>query len=315
MAGSRCEKPAANMCKLIPNAFFDVNRQLCLCNPGFSVVGYQCVCKGVPFENFCDRCAHRPNSEFVNGICRCNKGYTLYGTECLPNLNDGSNTASDCSVATYFDSQQRKCLPCPDGCLTCTDCYTCTTCNIDFIFSPATSLCYEICGDGKRYNKECDDGNNRDGDGCSASCQIEQGYTCKGGSPNSADNCLLYSPSQVTFSMIGQIRYGTRVTLNIKLDFLPLNLIQSTDCNDRCSQVLVVQVTNGDRATSVRSSYVSGSRYTFAVDIEFGKPYVNKFKAEIKVNPSLARYFQSVSIDNSFIVEVNPAQLTLATRS
>ncbi len=125
MNGAKCEKPAANMCKLIPNAYFDNTKNLCVCNPGFTVVGYQCICKGVPFENFCDRCAHRPNSEYYFGICRCNAGYTLHGTECLPNVNNGGNVPSDCAVATFFDSQQRKCLPCPDGCLRCSDCYTC----------------------------------------------------------------------------------------------------------------------------------------------------------------------------------------------
>lgn len=47
MAGSICQKPNNNMCKLVPNAYWDSNKQLCLCNPGYSVVGYQCVCKGV----------------------------------------------------------------------------------------------------------------------------------------------------------------------------------------------------------------------------------------------------------------------------
>lgn len=315
MTGARCEKPAPNMCRLIPNAFWDSSKQLCLCNPGFSVVGYQCVCKGVPFENFCDRCAHRPNSEFYFGICRCNPGYTLYGTECLPNLNNGNNTATDCSVGTFFDSQQRKCLPCPDGCLQCRDCYTCVQCNTDFIFDQQTSLCSEICGDGKRYVRECDDGNSNSGDGCSSSCTIEPGFICRGGSPNGRDNCYLNTPAQVSFSMVGQIRYSTRIVLNIQIDYLPKQLLQSADCNDRCSQVLVAQVLSGDKPTAIKSSYVAGSRYSFSVELEFGKPYVGKFRLEVKVNPALSRYFNPVSIANSFAADVNPAQLTLAVKS
>ena len=313
MSGARCERPAANMCKLIPNAYWNGNRQLCLCNPGFSVVGYQCVCKtGVQYENFCDRCSYRPNSEFYFGICRCKTGYTNINGQCLPNLNDGNNVATDCNVATFFDSQQKKCLPCPDGCLQCRDCYTCIQCNPDFVFDPATSLCSEICGDGKRYVRECDDGNRNDNDGCSSSCTIELGYTCVGGSPTSSDNCRIYTPSQVSFQMLGQIRYSTKVVLNIKIDYLPKQLMQSSDCNDRCSQVLVASVLSGDSPTSIRSSYVSGSRYTFSVELEFGKPYVSRFRVEIKVNPSLSRYFQAVSIGNTFVTEVNPSQLTLA---
>lgn len=141
MSGARCEKPASNMCKLIPNAFWDNSKQICSCNPGFSAVGYQCVCNGVPYENYCDRCAYRPNSEYYFGICKCIAGYTLYGTQCLPNLNDGTNTASDCNVGSFFDAQQKKCLSCPDGCLQCKDCYTCITCSPDFVFDRVSNLC------------------------------------------------------------------------------------------------------------------------------------------------------------------------------
>lgn len=314
MTGARCERPAPNMCRLIPNAYFDNARQMCLCNPGFSVVGYQCVCKGVPFENFCDRCAFRPNSEFKNGICACIRGYTLLNGQCLPNLNNGNNTAADCNVGTFFDTQQKKCLSCPDGCLQCTDCYTCVQCNPDFIFNPDTGRCSEICGDGKRYVLECDDGNRIDNDGCSSSCKIEDTYTCRGGSPNSPDNCIVLIPAAVSFQMIGQVRYSTKVVINIKIDYLPKELLQSSDCNDRCSQVLVATVLSGDTPISVKSYYVSGSRYTFSVELEFGKQYINRFRVEIKVNQSLSRYYKTVSIANSFTTDVNPSQLTLATK-
>jgi hypothetical protein len=48
--------------------------------------------------------------------------------------------------------------------------------------------------------------------------------------------------------------------------------------------------------------------------MEFGKPYISKFKVEIKINPSLNSYFNPVSIGNTFVVDVNPSQLTLARR-
>jgi hypothetical protein len=46
--------------------------------------------------------------------------------------------------------------------------------------------------------------------------------------------------------------------------------------------------------------------------MEFGKPFISKFKVEIKINPSLNSYFNPVSISNTFLVDVNPSQLTLA---
>jgi fibro-slime domain-containing protein len=41
-------------------------------------------------------------------------------------------------------------------------------------FAPTTSSCRSACGDGvKAANEQCDDGNNRDGDGCSHDCHVE----------------------------------------------------------------------------------------------------------------------------------------------
>jgi len=52
------------------------------------------------------------------------------------------------------------------------------------------SECNEICGDGLHYGNqwwnylnanECDDGNNRPGDGCDPTCRVEKGWQCAGG--------------------------------------------------------------------------------------------------------------------------------------
>ena len=37
---------------------------------------------------------------------------------------------------------------------------------------------------------ECDDGNKKDGDGWSSTCEIEKWFECKGGTINSPDKCL-----------------------------------------------------------------------------------------------------------------------------
>lgn len=36
--------------------------------------------------------------------------------------------------------------------------------------------CTEVCGDGYHYSQECDDGNYYDDDGCSAECELEDGF-------------------------------------------------------------------------------------------------------------------------------------------
>ena len=55
---------------------------------------------------------------------------------------------------------------------------------------------FGTCGDGgvNTTSEECDDGNTDDGDGCSASCQVESGYTCTGTAPSICtdnDECSL----------------------------------------------------------------------------------------------------------------------------
>ena len=93
----------------------------------------QCLCKGIIINNKCDRCAHLPNSEWKYGRCQCLNGYTLYNGICALN-SVGNDKPSSCNVGTFFDHKQRKCLACPDGCLTCKDCYTCELCKPEFNF-------------------------------------------------------------------------------------------------------------------------------------------------------------------------------------
>ena len=45
------------------------------------------------------------------------------------------------------------------------------------------STCFKFCGDGKfqpQYGEECDDGNSKGGDGCTAHCKLNAGWQCKG---------------------------------------------------------------------------------------------------------------------------------------
>lgn len=46
------------------------------------------------------------------------------------------------------------------------------------IWTGASSVCKETCGDGIAGTFACDDGNTLSGDGCSSVCTIEAGFTC-----------------------------------------------------------------------------------------------------------------------------------------
>lgn len=53
------------------------------------------------------------------------------------------------------------------------------------------SKCKEICGDGKNIGQaQCDDGNTKNGDGCSSDCKVEKGWRCYGGGPFKKDTCV-----------------------------------------------------------------------------------------------------------------------------
>ena len=53
-----------------------------------------------------------------------------------------------------------------------------------------TSQCSEICGDGRVFYQQCDDGNTVNGDGCSSTCKIEPHYKCLNGSQTHQSNCI-----------------------------------------------------------------------------------------------------------------------------
>lgn len=93
----------------------------------------------------------------------------------------------------YFDNNTKICLKVPLVCSTsCTSCSNvaanCTSCNAtnrrilvssdcvckSGFYSTSVTDCKEICGNGlmASNDKECDDGNTNNGDGCSSICTI-----------------------------------------------------------------------------------------------------------------------------------------------
>ena len=103
--------------------------------------------------------------------------------------------------------------------------------------------------------------------------------------------------------------------MNIKLDYLPKALIQSSDCQNECSNVLEGRIISGEKAVSIRSRYIAGTSYSFAMEVEFGKDYIGVFELEVRVNDEIGRkYFQGVGVSNKLVVEVNPVYLSLADK-
>lgn len=100
----------------------------------------------------------------------------------------------------------------------------------------------------------------------------------------------------------------------MQVNYLPLSLVQSAnDCNNQCRDVLRVQVISGDTAvTSIVSSYIPTSSFSFSIEINYGREPIGMFTARIGINPNLVqRYFSGIDVSNSVTVPVNPAFMAL----
>jgi proprotein convertase subtilisin/kexin type 5 len=103
-------------------------------------------------------------------------------------LTNNVCTNLTCSPSNYVDSIL-GCTPCTHlfansmtcnstNVLSCQSTYvmqsnTCISCSlVTGFYLDVNHACREICGDGKLYVLQCDDGNTLDGDGCSSSCNV-----------------------------------------------------------------------------------------------------------------------------------------------
>ncbi len=122
----------------------------------------------------------------------CGDGIVAGLEECEPLAGDaGVGCSAACTIEPGYDCDPltKLCNPvvCGDGVIqrgeSCEEaqpslpfdgCYQCkkeTSC--------VGGVCQATCGDGQRFAGEaCDDGNLRDGDGCSATCTVEPGFAC-----------------------------------------------------------------------------------------------------------------------------------------
>lgn len=79
-----------------------------------------------------------------------------------------------CPIGSFLD--KAECKTCIPYCVNCTGELDCNECSRGFQIeqfdfgSQKISSCAEVCGDGRRFEAECDDGNKKSGDGCNENC-------------------------------------------------------------------------------------------------------------------------------------------------
>jgi len=162
----------------------------------------------------------------------CSSAHYLSGKTCLPcdascaTCSIVSSNCTTCYSASYLSGS--LCQPCVSNCNICSNSLNCGTCNSGYMTdagglciisydcasiaycascaaatgcvtcstgyqNQSITSCVSVCGDGVLSPQEqCDDGANLAGDGCSATCTIEQAYFCTGGvgSLSTCTKCL-----------------------------------------------------------------------------------------------------------------------------
>ena len=109
-------------------------------------------------------------------------------------FDNGYCLKGPCPAGFYLEGSQ--CEKCTDYCNECQNLFTCDTCadgfeiEEQFLGTQRVSFCAEICGDGRKFEDECDDENTDSGDGCSDQCEVEHDWTCFGGSTAVPSSCL-----------------------------------------------------------------------------------------------------------------------------
>jgi cysteine-rich repeat protein len=146
----------------------------CDCDDGWTGDGFECT--------DIDECDTGADNCHANAICTNNDGG--FSCACAPGYEgDGVNECADideCELDTDECSEFAACDNTDGG-------YTCT-CDEGYQGDGAT--CDPICGDDLVVTGEgCDDGGEESGDGCSATCEVENGWDCAGAPSECTEIC------------------------------------------------------------------------------------------------------------------------------
>ncbi|CAD8194118.1 unnamed protein product [Paramecium pentaurelia] len=259
-----------------------------------------------------------PNSYCFNSLCsKCEMGICV---KCI----DG-----------YFINKNNQCEQCDQSCKTCitrydncTSCVLydanhlkCIMCQIDKGYQILDNNCVSICGDGLKVDKEeCDDGNDKSGDGCTQ-CKVEDGWICE----NTCER-IIYPIILMTQSKFDNQHDGIRnleLITNIKLkttgkidnlcqysfkdsvsfdilitdnqtetkeDFNIIKTILKLQINDRSENpILICKILNSDK-------YISEQGFTFQqMSFEFPLlPFYKQSQSVISATTSLLNFSKYV---------------------
>lgn len=170
------------------------------------------------------------------------------------------------------------------------------------------AYCAEICGDGKRFEFQCDDGNTRDGDGCNSKCEQEKGWTCSGGTSVARSNCMKSTQQSASIIIKGAANLFGRVVQGVRMSYLPPAIADNEGV--LCHKVLLVKVIKSSVVPGVRVSFIPKSRFQFLVEFDFNGLFaIPVFHFSVQINPEMREYFTAEDMAQIQIVNVDPALL------
>lgn len=287
--------PGSNQCVCTSNTYY-INGNCQACPNGWAFNGVTCV----PSQ----QCP--PNSSPSGSSCVCNQGYVQTTNGCVPTGVVFPPTPVTCADGMYFNERNAACVLCMDGCGSCSNGDSCNRCNPGYRRS-SNGRCSEICGDGIRFVVSCDDGNTRNGDGCSSRCRVEQGWSCFGGSPTTPDSCTRGRPTSIMIYPTGQTHLPGKIVTNVRVSWLPTEL-SASGCKD-CLDVRMLSSTNNAR---INSTFIQGTSYSFSIQFDFVREPISDFRFSVRINPSLQEpYFRGIDISYVATVSVTPSVLAL----
>lgn len=220
-----CEDANQVECKPCPAECLSCNSlgQCNECSEGFYLSGEKCVdslkCGA---GTYLDSTTRRCESCYDNCVS-CIGPYKNQCTDCSEEHVELATAYGVCLLVVCVEGQYYNgvsCVDCDPPCATCTSAGSCTKCRSSYasLIQNGTLLCQscpegysfsstgecegenlflnaiEICGDGRNLGSfECDDGNSFNGDGCSADCRVEPGFTCQN-NPGGPDTCKDVTP-------------------------------------------------------------------------------------------------------------------------
>ncbi|CAD8196471.1 unnamed protein product [Paramecium octaurelia] len=291
---------------------------ICVCNPGFVLVGNQCIlslcgdekvslaeeCDDgnmIPYDG-CHECKFSCQlqcDDCIQGICYgcIDTGWILNQINiCTPQCGDGvvieEYEQCDDGNDTPYDGCYQCQFECPEGCIQCQS-NQCQKCHHFYVLDIKT----DACGNGLRDGQyeECDDGNLYGGDGCSSFCLIESSYQCRD-QENSISLCTYIKAPEMNLNILTNNANSLQV---LELTFTSqVQLEEAVNFEDIVAFTIKPQTQYKLTINCISNITIQLSNPKYQIQIEFIEPVQNPVLEVVMQKNIIYNQFQLGLIEN-----------------